>query len=195
MQIIEETYIKINIWCRPIAKTRYKVTEIHSRPLPKDRRGTAMIMAEMRQKEKSRHETPDKAPQRAPEDKAHKEYTSALSVFSESYAGFDHAEEAEVPLVSESINEAPQEESTPRLKRLRTRISEALFDFSEIEQGEIEDRVNELVNSDGYYNEVEPEDADVEYASSRTINKSVILLAMLLAAFLAFYGIRFSHMF
>lgn len=50
---------------------------------------------------------------------------------------------------------------TPKgFKKLKRSINEKIFDYSEIKQAKIEEKINELVNADGYYSEVLPIDVE-----------------------------------
>lgn len=188
MEVISEHYKQYEIWCRPLDRTRYSFSEMKKKKLPANDEGSSALLRSYREKERifieksgilerqSRHER----------DEAYEEYTSALSVTSESYAAIAKKEEEEskAPVHSQPMKSSlPQ---APRLKRLRAKISDAVFDYSEIEQEKVEKQIDDLVNSDGYYNEVEPADIDVEYEKKSRITKPLIIAIVLFIAYVIF---------
>lgn len=184
MEVIQEIYTQYEVCCIPLSKTRYTFSEIRHVKLSDAGESTSALLKLVREKEKRELEksgllTP-REPSRALRDEAHDEYTSSLSTTSESYAAFSMIEE----LKQDSIPQIPPDELAaetarpayePRLKRIRSKVQNALFDYSEIEQEKIEQEVDELVNADGYYNEVEPIDIDVDYKKERRLNAPAII--------------------
>ena len=67
--------------------------------------------------------------------------------------------------------------------------------YSEIEQQQIEDEINELVNSDGYYDEIEPEDANGDYEEEKPVNTALIVLIGVLVLFLVASALYFHFVF
>lgn len=199
MEIIEETYRQITLWCRPnLKRSTYSFSETRRARLSTASSST-IILREMRQRERRVLEESGLLDSKAAPkilDEVFEEYTSALSTTSESFLAFEEREAAK------EISEAPQSfhslqgnediemlldslpDKKPRLKRLRSRISNAVFDYSEIEQEKIEQKIDQLVNADGYYNEVEPVDIDVDYRPERRINKPVIIAVLALIAYI-----------
>lgn len=74
-------------------------------------------------------------------------------------------------------------------KKLKRSINEKIFDYSEIKQAEIEEKINELVNADGYYSEVLPIDVEnndeIDNASVEKSFKDNTLVKVLVAVGLA----------
>ena len=200
MSIIEEQYIQINLWCRPLARTNYSFDEIRKAKLHPRSDGTSTLLAAMREKER-REDAATRAlmQEKRANDAVHAEYTNALSEFSEAYAGFSKSEIADSIAAEEqsaSVDETPDIKVRPhRLNRLRTKVATALFDYSEIEQEKIEEEINELVNADGYYDEVEPVDVNEDYEEEKSINPTVILLVGVLIIFLAASALYFHFLF
>lgn len=197
MAIIEEQYIQINLWCRPLSRTRYFVSELRHVKLHPRSDGTTTLLAAMREKERREDEASKVLMQeKRSRDKVHAEYTNALSEFSEAYAGFSKSEIAEnIEAEDGLLEQAEVSEPRQRLKRIRTKVATALFDYSEIEQQQIEEEINELVNADGYYDEVEPIDANEEFEEKRTLNPTVLILGGVLVAFVAAFALYFHFIF
>ena len=187
MAVISETYRQYEIWCRPLKRAKYSFAEMRTKAISPDSEGSTALLRKMREAERKAIEASGilqkerQVPQR---DAAFDEYTSSLSTTSESYAAFQERDNRELPLSSPvaSATLGDQEESSaeipmyqPRLRRIRDRIQEAVFDFSEIEQERIEEEVNNLVNADGYYNEIDPIDIDTEYEKEKSMAKPAII--------------------
>ena len=186
MEVISEQYKQYEIWCRPLNRTRYGFYEIKTARLPMDAEGSSALLRTFREKEKTFVEQSGiLAKQKAP-DEAYDEYTNALSTTSESYAAIIGKKEG--PSVASVPKTSPPSgaSAAPRLKRLRAKISDAVFDYSEIEQEKIEKQIDDLVNADGYYDEVEPVDADVDYEKESRITKPLIIAVILFIAYIIF---------
>lgn len=195
MSIIEEQYIQINLWCRPLARSVYSFGELRQEKLRPRSDGTKTLLATMREKERREDEASGLLMQeRRVHDNVHDQYTSALSEFSPAYAGFSKDEIAE-SISEEEDQEYQAEEKPHRLTRLRTKVATALFDYSEIEQEKIEEEINELVNADGYYDEVEPADVNDDYDEEKPLNTTAIFLVGVLILFLVLSGVYFYFFF
>lgn len=182
MAVIDDIYRQYEIWCRPLKRTRYTFSEMRTKAISPDSGGSTALLRKMREAEKRAIEASgllqrEKAPVR---DAAFDEYTSSLSTTSESYAAMQARDDnllspdSVVAAANEVQTEAPVPYQ-PRLKRIRDRFQEAVFDFSEIEQERIEKEIDELVNADGYYNEIEPIDIDTEYEQEKKITKPLLI--------------------
>ena len=79
------------------------------------------------------------------------------------------------PAPQDSFIEVPRVKKK-RFRRLAEKIDDTLFDYSEIRQEELEEEIQNLVNMDGYYDEVVPIDAGEEYTEKAEINGIVIAL-------------------
>lgn len=201
MSIIEEHYTKISLWCRPLSRNIYSFDEVGKVRLHPRSDGTKTLLAEVREKErKAAASSKVLMQERRAEDRVHAEYTNALSEFSPAYAGFSKSEiEDSIEAEFEENDGQEAAENPRRLKRFRnrvaTKVANALFDYSEIEQQQIEDEINELVNSDGYYDEVEPEDANEEYEEEKPVNTALIVLIGVLVLFLVASALYFHFVF
>lgn len=160
MQIIKDEYIKIELWCRPLAKERYLFSEIKKGKVKNVGKGTGTLFAAMAQaQEKARHESDIlKAKQEA----------GLLSLTPEQLEIAEARARLEEPVEDLS--------SMPRFKRLKARVDNALFDYSEIKREQIAEEINKLVNKDGYYNEVEPVDADQDFKESVKISPAIVAI-------------------
>ena len=176
METIDDSYTLISLWCRPLARTRYRTSELRRGRIKEGSGGTTTLLRQRREKERAEREASGllAAERRSPaaRDSVYDEYTSALSTTSESYLAVSQRDSKRLETGDE---EAPAEVRRPRLRNIRDRISDAVFDYSEIEQEKIEEKIDALVNADGYYNEVDPIDIDEEYQEERHLNKPLII--------------------
>ncbi len=185
MEIVNETYRQINLGDRPLARRRYRFSEIRKVKLKDDGSLTSSILLHIRRQEKKYAEESGLLSARQPvRDSVYDEYTSSLSMTSESFMGFSERERldaGEDVSVEQAAIVPPKQ---PRLKRLQAKISDRVFDYSEIEQEKVEQEIDQLVNADGYYNEVEPADIDVDYKEERHINKPALIAAAALIIYI-----------
>ena len=183
--MVTETYRQINLGDRELGRRRYSFSEIRKVRLKDDGSLTSSLILKARKKEQGATGQVGKAPARKVPDKAYDEYTSSLSLTSESYPDFEKRARIDAGLaIEEEETPAAAEEKGPRLRRLKSKIADAVFDFSEIEQEKIEQEIDKLVNFDGYYDEVEPVDADVDYKEERHINKPALIAAGILLIYI-----------
>jgi len=185
LEIVNETYRQINLGDRPLARRRYRFSEIRKVKLKDDGSLTSSILLHIRRQEKKYAEESGLLGARQPvRDSVYDEYTSSLSMTSESFMGFSERERldaGEDVSVEQAVIVPPKQ---PRLKRLQAKISDRVFDYSEIEQEKVEQEIDQLVNADGYYNEVEPADIDVDYKEERHINKPALIAAAALIIYI-----------
>ena len=189
MEPLHESYRLIELWCRPLKRTRYSFRDM-KKAVPKADSTSTLLLKRVRENERRAVEASGILERPAVRDEADDEYTSALSVLSESYMAFDTANPLEntpgTPhgvQMQELLEQLPPEKK-PRLRRLRAKIDDRLFDYSEIEQEKIEQDVDALVNADGYYNEVEPIDIDSDYNPKPQINTPALIAAALLLVYI-----------
>lgn len=184
MAVIDEIYRQYEIWCRPLKRTRYTFSEMRTKVISPDSGGSTALLRKMREAEKRAMEASGllQKEARPRQDEALNEYTSSLSTTSESYAAFQAREDGVLDpegLVASAANEEDNTKAPatyqPKLKRIRERFQEAVFDFSEIEQEKVEQEIDEIVNADGYYNEIEPIDIDTEYEPEKKLAKPAII--------------------
>lgn len=175
IETIEESYRLISLWCRPLARTRYRTSELRRAKIKPDGEGSTTLLRKVRERERAEMEASAVLSDTLEHDEVFDEYTSALSTTSESYARISQRDQVEEAKRAASKSEAKEAAGRQRLRRIRDRISDAVFDYSEIEQEKIEERIDELVNSDGYYNEVEPIDLDSDYQGERQVNKPLLI--------------------
>jgi len=122
------------------------------------------------------------------------EASSAQDSADAAYTGILTLDDALIsPAPQDSFTEVPRVKKK-RFKRLAEKIDDTLFDYSEIRQEELEEEIQNLVNMDGYYDEVVPIDAGEEYAEKGEINGIVIALfaALFLVAGAFSLYIRFA---
>lgn len=173
METIRDIYTEINLGYRDLGRRIYSFSEIRKAPIKDDGSLSSTLLLKMR-KEEREEDLRSEAPVSIPvHDTAYDEYTSSLSPTSESFRSFAEREASEEAPAPEEQGKKPKR----RLNRLRAKISDTVFDYSEIEQEKIEQEIDNLVNSDGYYNEVEPRDIDVDYKEVRQINKPALIAA------------------
>lgn len=197
MAIIQES---INLVSAPLKDgvLRLSYSTLQKGVASEVRGGSGVLLMKMRDNELRGAEQSDllSSRQDRSEDDAYKEYTGALSLLSEVYAGLSKDEVAEQIESAMELAETEVEDAAPKrhgLKKLKTRIADAVFDYSELKQQEMEEAVNELVNTDGYYDEVLPLDADEDIEEDGPVlNKTAIILIGILLALLVGFGIYLS---
>lgn len=87
---------------------------------------------------------------------------------------------------NQSNEDEEEQEDQPKKKRkkpkkkkikLKVRIDNMLYDYSELEEDALEQEAETLINSDGYYNEVMPRDAFLDYDDGqKRIGKPVVIV-------------------
>lgn len=99
----------------------------------------------------------------------------------------------------ESLEDNDNEDSEikkPKKISLKVRISRKLYDYSEIEQEELEEKIADLINRDGYYNEVIPIDEGMEFDGKKDgIDKRIVAVLIALGITTAIMIYMFKTMF
>lgn len=81
----------------------------------------------------------------------------------------------------------------PKIRKLQRKSKFTIYDYSQVEQGILEDQVNELINQDGYYNEILPLDIDDDYETAQIQKKPLILLIIIVLILLFMLGKDFAE--
>lgn len=99
-----------------------------------------------------------------------------------SYDDYEHASDYGYPSDEEYDNEKPakKKKNKPKKTSIKIRIDRFLYDYSELEREALEDAVSDMINSDGYYDEVVP--LDVEMGDDEHDSESVKINPRLIAA-------------
>lgn len=164
--VISETIIKIELSSPGLKKTHYYHGEV-SKKKPSDATGYLLDYLQLRenkiqeQEEKNYEEAVAMSQLLKPEDNP---------------ALFAEIEEYEVK--KQEIIESP----TPSFRKLNRKPRKfTIYDYSAIEQEELEERVDQLINSDGFYNEVLPYDHGqaVEKEKSKKQMSNKLLLGLI----------------
>lgn len=160
-KVYEEEFLQVNLWCRPLGRSTYRFADMKKGVAKNLGKATGTLFREFEAKEKA---------------------ASGVLVPKEPVLNqngdVDYEAEEERREIAEARArlESNKEDfaSMPRLKRLKARIDSRVFDYSEIEREKIEEEIANLVNKDGYYDEIEPMDADENYKEEFKVNPFLI---------------------
>jgi hypothetical protein len=168
MQTVKDEYTLINLWCRPLARTDYSFDEIREERIKKPNSATGTIIASLERAELDRGSgvLPSQS------------HASGILRLSE--------EDIEIAEARTRLERKEDLSSLPRFRRLKAKIDNKVFDYSEIEREKIEEEIQNIVNKDGYYDEIEPVDADDEIEETRRINPAAVLVIGLIIALSTF---------
>ena len=196
--LIREEFLKIELWSRPLKRSKYSYGDVRcvKRRITSD---SSILFAEIKKN------TEGTGLLRALSDTVVKnenvgidDLMSEFDLGSQILRDMPQAYEipkaktaADSPNASEyddisqfSGSDETSEDNKKKPKKigLKVRINRLLYDYSELEQEELEENVADLINRDGYYNEVVPIDEGMEYDDKRNgVDKRVI--AVLAALF------------
>lgn len=210
--LIREEFIKIELWSRPLKRSKYSYGDVRcvKRRITSD---SSLLFAEIKKK------TEGTGLLRALSDSVIKnENVSIDDLMSEFDLGSqilrDMPQAYEIPkakIEEDSPNASgyddisrlsgSDEASDDNIKKpkkigLKVRINRLLYDYSELEQEELEENVADLINRDGYYNEVVPIDEGMEYDDKRNgVDKRVIAVLAALCVVSGIIVYMFRSMF
>lgn len=147
----------IDYWSPPLKKHRYSWSSVERRAYIENGTASGILMQEIRERErtytgilaqKKAAETTDEEP-------------------AQDMSGFlDDTDGAEVdPTEAEQIEETKPKRSFRTIKR----IEDLIYDDTAVKQGELEDEAYELLNADGFYDEILPVDYDEDYVPAARI--------------------------
>lgn len=177
MEVIKEEFYQINLWCRPLGRTLYRFEDIKQGKVKNVGKATGTLYAELNEARAKASGILVKDPSGVLIPQNNDADILTLT-----------PEQIEIREARERIENMGVDTSTlPRFKRLKVKLDNKIFDYSEIETEQIEEEINKIINKDHYYDEIEPMDADVEYKEERTFSPLifglfgafVLLLALL----------------
>ena len=176
MQTVKDEYLQFNLWCRPLSKRTFSFSELKTGFVTNPKSATGALVASLEQKEKVKGSgvLPPQHPTQAP-DAGLPEMSEDDRVINEARARLEKRED---------LN------ALPRFRRLKAKMDDRIFDYSEIETAKIQEEIQNIVNRDGYYDEIEPVDADEDYEEKRTLNPLAFVVGgaiLVLVAFLFIY--------
>lgn len=153
MNILSEELIKIEVWSRPLAKTHYAPAALAEQPRPKDKEGTGILFEQLIEANEA--------------NEADEIETNIEDLFNP----------LDLPEISAPNEHTAADTKAPRSKGIRRFMPKIdIYDYSELEAEALEQKVDELINADGFYNEVVPIDADEDFDSARSINKFLLIV-------------------
>lgn len=168
MQTVRDEYTQINLWNRPLARKEYLFSEIRQEAIKNPKSATGALLSSLERAEMAKGSGVLPSQARAPGILTMSEEDIVIA---EARARLENKED---------IN------ALPRFRRLKAKIDNRVFDYSEIEREKIEEEIQNLVNKDGYYDEIEPVDADEELEEDRRINAGIFVVVTLIVALMAF---------
>lgn len=181
MQKVKDEYLQFNLWCRPLAKREFAFSELKTGFVtnPKSATGALVASLEKAEKVKGSGVLPPQHPTQASES-GFLNMSEEDKVISEARARLENKQD---------IN------ALPRFRRLKAKMDDKIFDYSEIETAKIQEEIQNVVNRDGYYDEIEPVDADEDYEEKKAINPLAFVVGGLILALVAFLFIYINYLF
>ena len=180
MQNIKDEYLQFNLWCRPLSKKRFAFDDLKTGYVTNPKSATGALVASLEKAEKVKGSgvlPPQHPTQGKPE---HQSMSEEDRVISEARARLENKQDIS---------------ALPRFRRLKAKMDDKIFDYSEIETAKIQEEIQNVVNRDGYYDEIEPVDADEEYEEKRKINPLAFAVGALILALVAFLFIYINYLF
>ena len=172
MGVIKEVIYEINFWSPPLKKHRYTMTSIAKKKYVSSGEGSGLLFEEIHKREKFVEESGLLKKSSVPDDyNEHVEGTDEEGVLLEANAS--------------PSGKAPAKRKFRTLKKLE----DILYDDTLVKMGEREDEAYEVLNADGYYDEILPIDADVEYEPEDVKPVKAIAIASILLFGLLVLGI------
>lgn len=180
MQTVKDEYLQFNLWCRPLSKRNFAFSELKTGYVtnPKSATGALVASLEKAEKVKGSGVLPPQHPSQ--QDPSTLNMSEEDRVISEARARLESKEDIS---------------ALPRFRRLKAKMDDKIFDYSEIETAKIQEEIQNVVNRDGYYDEIEPVDADEDYEEKRTINPLAFVVGGLILALVAFLFIYINYIF
>lgn len=198
-----EEYIRIDFWCRPLKRHQYHESEIYLKPVSYSKSMQKRPAATEESKVNTSDISADNFPAAADSNKTetyHYEdddihaYDLGSQILTnqipeevrqdvihrEQHLGADI--ENEKGNEDKDIGDAENASKKANKVSLKERIDRMLYDYSEIELEEQEERATELINQDHFYDEVLPLDDGTTYENTNNFNKKgmVVLFGLLI---------------
>lgn len=176
MGVIREAIETIEIYSPPLKRHRYTMSGLGSQVRTSHSGATGLLYDEIVRRdkiasgllEKSNADAQQKAAEKGSYDTAPDEMKELLDPNEQQNSSTDS-------------DEAP----APKKKfRVIRRVEDLIFDDTAEQIGKLEDEAYELLNEDGYYDEILPYDADIEYeeeGGGSTVKRFIILTVVLFA--------------
>lgn len=143
----------IDYWSPPLKKHRYQWSSIERRAYVDNGTASGILMQEIRERERTYSGI-----------LAQKEASKESDYNEQPPQDMDEAHEEALQ------DNEEQSEGMPRRKfRTIKRIEDLIYDDTAVKQGELEDEAYELLNADGFYDEILPVDYDEDFAPAARI--------------------------
>lgn len=169
MQEVKDEYLQFNLWTRTLGKTTYAFSELKTGKVSNPKSATGALVASLERAEGVRGSGVLPA--------QHPAVTSAANMTDEDAAIAEARARLEY---KEDLN------ALPRFRRLKAKMDNRIFDYSEIETSKIEEEIQNIVNKDGYYDEILPVDADDDYEEPSKLNPLALVVGGLIIAIVIF---------
>lgn len=206
-----EEYIRIDFWCRPLKRHQYQESDIYLKQVPSSSESMRKHPASTKKNNESEGNASDTSADKSPLE-ADSPSSDTVEKYpyeeGEDIHAYDlgsqiltnqipeevrqdvrHREQhLEEDLEDEADDEATDidddENSSEKANKvgLKERIDRLLYDYSEIELEEQEERATELINQDHFYDEVVPLDDGTTYENTNKFNKKglAVLIGLLI---------------
>ena len=182
MQTVRDEYLQFNLWSRPLSKHKISFSELKMGFVTNPKSATGALVARLEQAE--RQKGSGVLPAQHPEQSRDSSGTLHMS-----------EEDAAIAAARARLEDREDIEALPRFRRLKAKMDSKIFDYSEIETAKIQEEINNVVNTDGYYDEIEPIDADDEYSEKTAINPLAFVVGGMIIALLIFLFVYINYLF
>jgi len=169
MSVVKEVIQTIDFWSPPLRKHRYKMSSVRKKVFISSGQGSGLLMDELQRRDKL-------ASGLLSEQKPQYEENFASDMFEQRSDSY------------EDVSEQPEEkkERAPKRRfRVMKRIEEIVYDDTAVRQGELEDEAYDVLNDDGFYDEILPVDYDEDIAMGSSVPiKEIAIYSGILALLL-----------
>ena len=177
MQEVKDEYLQFNLWTRSLGKTTYAFSDLKTGKISDPTSATGALVASLEKAETVKGS--GVLPAQHPSVAAASNLTDEEAAIAEARARLEHKEDLS---------------SLPRFRRLKAKVDSRIFDYSEIETSKIEEEIQNIVNRDGYYDEILPVDADEEVEEASKLNPLALVVGGLIVAIVVFLYVYIKYM-
>lgn len=169
MSVVKEVIQTIDFWSPPLKTHRYKMSSVRKKVFISSGQGSGLLMDELQRRDKL-------ASGVLSEQKPQYEDGFASDMFEQRPDSYEDGSE----LQDENKAMAPK-----RRFRVMKRIEEIVYDDTAVRQGELEDEAYDVLNADGFYDEILPVDYDEDISMGSSVPiKEIAIYAGVLALLL-----------
>ena len=142
MSVVKEVLYDIDYWSLPLKKHRYSLKSVARKAYTSNGTASGILLDEIRERERE----------------ASGHLSQRLLEVSESDNVLIPVIEAASAPVPVRIDQKKESAADRRFRVLKKKVDSLVYDYSAVRQGELEDEVFEILNKDGFYDEILPID-------------------------------------